>query len=141
MGSKAFWKELAQLKGGFCLKDSLILGVQGEAQAWCRGAGVLSPKSKKILMSALKRQGHAGRGEAAEPGEAKGPDPAQPVALILSFKCKSWTSMSAWCCLPKCLPATAGLARPLGQMFLHLWALPGAPAQEGSPSPPVRAPV
>lgn len=129
MGSKAFWKELARLKGGFCLEDSLMPGVQDEAQAWCRGAGVLSPKSKKILMSTFKRQGHAGRGEAAGPGEAKGLDPAQPMAFILSFKYKSWTSRSMWSCLPKCLPATTGLARPLGQMFLHLWALPGAAAQ------------
>lgn len=34
-----------------------------------------------------KRQGHVGRGAAAKPEEAEGPDPAQPVALILSFNC------------------------------------------------------
>ena len=62
-------------------------GVQDEAQAWCHVAGDLIPESKKILMSALKRQGHAGWGVAAKPEEAEWPDPAQPVALILSFKC------------------------------------------------------
>lgn len=86
MGSKAFWKELPQLKRGFCLKDSLMPGVQKEAQAWCRGAGGLSPESKKILTSALKKRGRAGRGEAAKPEEAERLEPAQPVGLSLSFK-------------------------------------------------------
>ncbi|XP_040102579.1 selenocysteine-specific elongation factor isoform X2 [Oryx dammah] len=48
--------------------------------------GGLSPESKKILTSTLKKRGRAGRGEAAEPEEAERPEPAQPVGLSLSFK-------------------------------------------------------
>uniref|UniRef100_A0A4W2DU13 Eukaryotic elongation factor, selenocysteine-tRNA specific n=1 Tax=Bos indicus x Bos taurus TaxID=30522 RepID=A0A4W2DU13_BOBOX len=48
--------------------------------------GGLSPESKKILTSALKKRGRAGRGEAAKPEEAERPEPAQPVGLSLSFK-------------------------------------------------------
>ncbi|XP_006078906.3 selenocysteine-specific elongation factor isoform X1 [Bubalus bubalis] len=48
--------------------------------------GGLSPESKKILTSALKKRGRAGRGEAAKPEEAEQPEPAQPVGLSLSFK-------------------------------------------------------
>ncbi|XP_017893733.1 PREDICTED: selenocysteine-specific elongation factor isoform X2 [Capra hircus] len=48
--------------------------------------GGLSPESKKILTSALKKRGRAGRGEAAKPEEAERLEPAQPVGLSLSFK-------------------------------------------------------
>ncbi|XP_043297984.1 selenocysteine-specific elongation factor isoform X1 [Cervus canadensis] len=48
--------------------------------------GGLSPESKRILTSALKKRGRAGRGEAAKPEEAERPEPAQPVGLSLSFK-------------------------------------------------------
>ncbi|XP_070319575.1 selenocysteine-specific elongation factor [Odocoileus virginianus] len=48
--------------------------------------GGLSPDSKSILTSALKKRGRAGRGEAAKPEEAERPEPAQPVGLSLSFK-------------------------------------------------------
>ncbi|XP_032314674.1 selenocysteine-specific elongation factor isoform X1 [Camelus ferus] len=49
--------------------------------------GGLSPESKKILTPALKKRGRTGRGEAArqEDGPER-PEPAQPVALSLSFK-------------------------------------------------------
>lgn len=50
-------------------------------------AGGLSPESKKILMPTLKKRGRAGRGEAAKQEEgAERPEPAQHVALSLSFK-------------------------------------------------------
>uniref|UniRef100_A0A7N5P071 Eukaryotic elongation factor, selenocysteine-tRNA specific n=1 Tax=Ailuropoda melanoleuca TaxID=9646 RepID=A0A7N5P071_AILME len=49
--------------------------------------GGLSPESKKILTSTLKKRGRAGRGEAAKQEEgAARPEPAQHVALSLSFK-------------------------------------------------------
>ncbi|XP_065790107.1 selenocysteine-specific elongation factor isoform X1 [Muntiacus reevesi] len=48
--------------------------------------GGLSPESKRILTSALKKRGRTGRGEAAKPEEAERPEPAQPVGLSLSFK-------------------------------------------------------
>ncbi|XP_008529957.2 selenocysteine-specific elongation factor isoform X1 [Equus quagga] len=49
--------------------------------------GGLSPESKKILMPTLKKRGRAGRGEAAKQEEgAERPEPAQHVALSLSFK-------------------------------------------------------
>uniref|UniRef100_A0A8C3X914 Selenocysteine-specific elongation factor n=1 Tax=Catagonus wagneri TaxID=51154 RepID=A0A8C3X914_9CETA len=49
--------------------------------------GGLSPESKKILTSALKKRGRAGRGEAAKQEEgAERPEPTQHVALSLSFK-------------------------------------------------------
>ncbi|XP_008071112.1 selenocysteine-specific elongation factor [Carlito syrichta] len=49
--------------------------------------GGLSPESKKVLTPALKKRGRAGRGEAAKQEEgAERPEPAQHVALSLSFK-------------------------------------------------------
>ncbi|XP_055269367.1 selenocysteine-specific elongation factor, partial [Moschus berezovskii] len=48
--------------------------------------GGLSPKSKQILTSVLKKRGRSGRGEAAKPEEAERPEPTQPVGLSLSFK-------------------------------------------------------
>uniref|UniRef100_A0A8C6FZP4 Eukaryotic elongation factor, selenocysteine-tRNA specific n=1 Tax=Moschus moschiferus TaxID=68415 RepID=A0A8C6FZP4_MOSMO len=48
--------------------------------------GGLSPKSKQILTSVLKKRGRSGRGEAAKLEEAERPEPTQPVGLSLSFK-------------------------------------------------------
>ncbi|XP_005387101.1 PREDICTED: selenocysteine-specific elongation factor isoform X2 [Chinchilla lanigera] len=49
--------------------------------------GGLSPESKKILMTAVKKRGRAGHGEAAKQEEgAERPEPAQHVELSLSFK-------------------------------------------------------
>ncbi|XP_058422940.1 selenocysteine-specific elongation factor isoform X2 [Diceros bicornis minor] len=49
--------------------------------------GGLGPESKKILTPALKKRGRAGRGEVAKQEEGmERPEPAQHVALSLSFK-------------------------------------------------------
>ncbi|XP_044108819.1 selenocysteine-specific elongation factor isoform X1 [Neovison vison] len=49
--------------------------------------GGLSPESKKMLTPTLKKRGRAGRGEAAKPEEgAERPEPAQHIAVSLSFK-------------------------------------------------------
>ncbi|XP_025303961.1 selenocysteine-specific elongation factor isoform X6 [Canis lupus baileyi] len=49
--------------------------------------GGLGPESKRILTPTLKKRGRAGRGEAAKQEEvAERPEPAQHVALSLSFK-------------------------------------------------------
>ncbi|VCX20116.1 unnamed protein product [Gulo gulo] len=49
--------------------------------------GGLSPESKKMLTPTLKKRGRAGRGEAAKLEEgAERPEPAQHVAVSLSFK-------------------------------------------------------
>ncbi|XP_057562260.1 selenocysteine-specific elongation factor isoform X1 [Hippopotamus amphibius kiboko] len=48
--------------------------------------GGLGPESKRILTPALKKRGRAGRGEAAKQEEAERSEPAQHVALSLSFK-------------------------------------------------------
>ncbi|XP_059017888.1 selenocysteine-specific elongation factor isoform X2 [Mustela lutreola] len=49
--------------------------------------GGLSAESKKMLTPTLKKRGRAGRGEAAKPEEgAERPEPAQHVAISLSFK-------------------------------------------------------
>ncbi|XP_063093877.1 selenocysteine-specific elongation factor isoform X4 [Cavia porcellus] len=49
--------------------------------------GGLSPESKKILMTAVKKRGRAGHGEVAKQEEGtERPEPAQHVGLSLSFK-------------------------------------------------------
>ncbi|XP_004738691.2 selenocysteine-specific elongation factor isoform X1 [Mustela putorius furo] len=49
--------------------------------------GGLSAESKKMLTPTLKKRGRAGRGEAVKPEEgAERPEPAQHVAISLSFK-------------------------------------------------------
>lgn len=113
-------------------------GVQDEAQAWCCGVGDLIPESKKILTSALKRQGHAGRGAAAKPEEAEQPDPAQPVALILSFKCYV-LAIHEHVVLSPLVPASHRTPGQTTGPDVHLSCKPQGGLCPPTPAPPVRA--